>query len=266
MHCCDIVKVAQKRHEDAISYRLYPTTEPPPQAPKRSDVVEEPKTPRREEYFETSTSAVQQLGFQLQLRRISWGFQRFPSISVPFSPVFSSISSCRPVFDAQRFSPQCAWHYEVMEHRRDAREYSQVLGRPQTRSRLGEARAASQEPRPRPPAPLRRPCVPRAPSSAKVVRRVDVDPRALVLQEIKSRAARHHENIKVFVSQRVEAPRVSYRSGHFGAHEVAELVKQKGVLQELSSPRSTTGKVKKPKEQSPSWTSTTASPQSARLG
>ena len=68
-------------------------------------------------------------------------------------------------------------------------EYSQVLGRPQTRSRIGEQRAKSQEPRLRPQAPLRRPCVPRAPSAAKAVQRVEVDPRELVLQEIKSRAA-----------------------------------------------------------------------------
>ena len=59
MHCCDIVKVEQKRHEDAISYGLHPRKGPAPVAPAQS--VKEQLVVGREGYFESSTPLVQPL-------------------------------------------------------------------------------------------------------------------------------------------------------------------------------------------------------------
>ena len=43
-----------------------------------------------------------------------------------------------------RFSPDCTFHYEVMEHRRDARDFAKTLGRP---SGTGLRAARSTRPR-----------------------------------------------------------------------------------------------------------------------
>eukprot|EP00435_Cladocopium_sp_Y103_P023424 s1235_g5.t1 len=208
---CDISSVSRKRHEHAISYGFSPAS--PPAAPSAQSVPSPRAAPhdagRREEYFETSQSAVQ-------------------------------------------FSPDCTFHYEVMEHRRDARDFAKTLGRPSgtglraprtTRPRSAEGTASQGSLRWEP--GLRQRVKPGLPEAARgtvrspspkgkgrstvdeMIEKVEIDPRELMLKDLKCR--------------------------------VDELVKQTTVLHQLhSSPRRATA----PAARSPRTRKKTASPSS----
>jgi len=193
---CDISSVSRKRHENSISYGFYGLA-PSAQAATPQDAVYSPKAlasdeavGKRQEYFETATSAVQ-------------------------------------------FSPDCTWHYEVMEQRREAQDFAKTLGRPGAGSRLsssGASRSArsARTARSTEPEALRwepgarrkvKPGLPeaargsvrsqsptksgRTPTTVEMLEKID--PRELMLKDLKSR--------------------------------VDELVKQTGVLHQLREPK-----------------------------
>lgn len=191
---------------------------------------------------------------------ISYGFS---PASPPAAPSAQSVPSPRGVpngagrreeyFEtaqsAVQFSPDCTFHYEVMEHRRDARDFAKTLGRPSgtglraarsTRPRSAEGMASEGslrwEPgrRVKPGLPEAARGTVRSPSPkgkgrtvVEMLEKVEIDPRELMLKDLKCR--------------------------------VDELVKQTTVLHQLhSSPRRATA----PAARSPRTRKKVASPTS----